>query len=200
MAPPQRTLSPEGPKTGARPSQGCTAPARGHQGGTRRCWGAKIPGLRGRDGRKTSGVRRLEEARATGLACRDPYSRLLTRLSLRSSGRAGVRSSSLPLLGWLYNGRVVAVCCVRGCGRRRAWRTMVSPNPRTPFSFEPLHAWLVWCLPACVWSVYGRIAVSVVVWLVFGGVSRRMVGWIARWVCCAAAGVSLSVSVSLWCW
>ena len=35
------------------------------------------------------GVRRLEEARATGLACRDACSRLLTRLSLHSSGGRG---------------------------------------------------------------------------------------------------------------
>ena len=35
------------------------------------------------------GVRRLEEARATGHACRDACSGLLTQTSLRSSGGAG---------------------------------------------------------------------------------------------------------------
>ena len=36
------------------------------------------------------GVRRLEEARATGLACRGAHSRLLTRSTLRSPGGPGV--------------------------------------------------------------------------------------------------------------
>ena len=66
------------------------------------------------------GVRRLEEARATGLACRGAHSRLLTRSSLRSPGgrgfgagrcgwlvgRSTVRRSLLMLVGRLHDGRV----------------------------------------------------------------------------------------------
>ena len=58
------------------------------------------------------GVRQLEEALATGLACRGAHSRLLTRSSLRSLGGPGVRSRSLWLVGWSY-GRV-AVQFVNG--------------------------------------------------------------------------------------
>ena len=50
------------------------------------------------------GVRRLEEARATGLACRGAHSRLLTRSSLRSPGGPRVRSRSLWSVGRLFNG------------------------------------------------------------------------------------------------
>ena len=125
------------------------------------------------------GVRRLEEARATGLACRDAYSRLLTRSSLRSPGGPGVRSSSLPLVGRLSNGRVVVFCCIHGYGRLRAWRTMVLPTHGTLFLSRPLLAWLVWCWPACMWSVYGWVVVSAAVWLVHGSVSRCMVGLFA---------------------
>ena len=42
--------------------------------------------------------------------------------------------------------------------------------------FGPLHAWLVWCLPACVWSVYGHVVAAAVVLLVHRCVSRLMVG------------------------
>ena len=48
------------------------------------------------------GVRRLEEARATGLACRGAHSHLLTRSSLRSPGGPGVRSRSLWPVGRSY--------------------------------------------------------------------------------------------------
>ena len=92
-----------------------------------------------------------------GLACRDAYSRLLTWSSLRSPGVPGVGSSSLRLVGRLHNGRVAALCCVRGYGRRRAWRTMLSPTHGMPFPFRLLHARLVWCWPACVWSVYCQL-------------------------------------------
>ena len=53
---------------------------------------------------------------------------------------------------------------------------MVLPTHGTPFPFRPLHARLVRCWPACVWSVYGCVVVSAAVWLVHGGVSRLMVG------------------------
>ena len=42
---------------------------------------------------------------------------------------------------------------VRGHGRRRAQRTTVSPTLWTPFPFPPVHAWLVWCWPAC-WGLF----------------------------------------------
>ena len=52
----------------------------------------------------------------------------------------------------------------------------MSPTRWTPFPFRPLHAWLVWCWPACVWSVYGRVVAAAVILLVQGCVSRLMVG------------------------
>ena len=67
-------------------------------------------------------------------------------------------------------------CCVRGYGGRRAWRTTVSLTRWMPFPFRPLHAWLVWCWPARVWSVYGHVVAAVVVLLVHGCVRRLMVG------------------------
>ena len=48
------------------------------------------------------GVRQLEEARATVLACRGAHSHLLTRSSLPSPGEPGVRSRSLWPVGRLY--------------------------------------------------------------------------------------------------
>ena len=51
--------------------------------------------------------------------------------------------SLLTLVGGVRNCRVAVFCCVRGYGRRRAWRTMVSPTRGTPFPFRPVHAWLV---------------------------------------------------------
>ena len=121
-------------------------------------------------------VRRLEGAHATGLACCDAYSRPLTRSSLRSPRGPGVPSSSLPLVGRLYNGRVAALCCVPGYGRWRAWRTVVSPTHGTSFPSPPLYAWLVWGWPACVCSVFCRVVLSAAVWLAHGCVSRLMVG------------------------
>ena len=67
-------------------------------------------------------------------------------------------------------------CGVRGYGRQRALRTMVSPTRGTPFPFRTLHAWRVRCWPACVWSVSGRVVAAAAVWLVDGCVSRLMVG------------------------
>ena len=46
----------------------------------------------------------------------------------------------------------------------------------TPFPFRPMHAWPVWCWPACVWSVYGHVVAPAVVLLVRGRGSRLMVG------------------------
>ena len=65
---------------------------------------------------------------------------------------------------------------VRGHGRRRARRTTVSPTLWTPFPFRRVHAWLVWCWPACVWSVYGQVAAAAAVLLVRGRLGRLMVG------------------------
>ena len=67
-------------------------------------------------------------------------------------------------------------CCVRGYGGRRAWLTTVSPTLWTPFPFRPMHAWLVWCWPACVWSVYGHVVAAAAVLLVHGCLSHLMVG------------------------
>ena len=46
----------------------------------------------------------------------------------------------------------------------------------TPFLTRPVHAWLVWCWPACVGSVYGHVAAATAVWLVRGCRGRLMVG------------------------
>ena len=67
-------------------------------------------------------------------------------------------------------------CCVRGYGGRRAWRTMVSPTILTPLQFRPMHAWLVLCWPACVWSVYGHNVAAAAVSLVHGSRSNLMTG------------------------
>ena len=61
----------------------------------------------------------------------------------------GVRSSSLPLVGQLCKRRVELFCCIRWHGRRRAWRTMVSPTQGTMFRFDP-------CLPG--WFGIGWLA------------------------------------------
>ena len=67
-------------------------------------------------------------------------------------------------------------CCVRRYGGQRARRTTMSPTGQTPFPFRPMHAWLVWCWPACVWSVYGHVVAAAVDFLVHGRVSRLLVG------------------------
>ena len=68
---------------------------------------------------------------------------------------------------------------IRGYGGRRAWRTTVLPTRPTPFPFRPMHAWLFWCWPACVWSVYGHVVAAAVVLLVHGCLRRLMVGFYA---------------------
>ena len=68
------------------------------------------------------------------------------------------------------------LCCVCGYGRWRAPRTTVSPTLCTPFPFRPVHAWLVCCWPACVWSVYGQLAAAAAVWLVRGCLGSLMFG------------------------
>ena len=87
------------------------------------------------------------------------------------------------------------------------WRTTVSPTRWTPFPFRPVHAWLVWCLPACLWSVYGQVAAAAAVWLLSGCLGRLTVSLVCvgsvallpvvvspNVVC--AAGISVSVLVS----
>ena len=96
---------------------------------------------------------------------------------------------------------------VRGHGRRRARRTTVSPTLWTPFPFRPVHAWLVWCWPACVWSVYGQVAAAAAVLLIRGRLGRLMVGLVCVGSIALlpvvvppnvvyAAGMSVSVLVS----
>ena len=118
-----------------------------------------------------------------GLACRGAYSRLLTRSSLRSPGGPGVRIRSLLLVGRLFNCRISALWCVRGYDCRQRWRIMVSLTHGThgSFPFRPLNAWLVWCWPACVRSVYCRV------------VFLQQFGWsldlsAALWSACASWG------------
>ena len=127
-----------------------------------------------------------------------------------------VLCSLLSLVGRVCIGSVVVFCCVRGHGRRRARPTTVSPTLWTPFPFQPVHAWLVWCWPACVWSVYGQVAAAAAVLLVRCRLGRLMVGL----VCVGSiallpvvvpphvvygAGMSVSVlvsgvvSVQVWC-
>ena len=71
---------------------------------------------------------------------------------------------------------MVELSFVCGHGRRRARRTTVSPTLWTPFPFRPVHAWLVWCWPACVCSVHGQVAAAAAVLLVRGRLGRLMVG------------------------
>ena len=123
-----------------------------------------------------------------------------------------VLCSLSTLVHRVRNGRVAAFCCVRGHGRWRAWRTTVSPTRWTPFPFRPVHAWLVWCWPACVWSVYGQVAAAAAVWLVRGCLGRLMVGLVCvgsvallpvvvspNVVCVAGTSVSVLVSCVLVC-
>ena len=91
-------------------------------------------------------------------------------------GLLTVRRRLLILAGRLRDGRVTIFCFVRGYGRRRAWRTTVSPTRWMPFLLRPVHAWLVRCWPACVWSVYGQLAAAAAVWLVRGRLGHLMVG------------------------
>ena len=86
--------------------------------------------------------------------------------------------SLLPLVGRVCIGSVAVFCCVRGYGRRWAWRTTVLPTRWAPFPFRPVHAWLFRRWPACVWSVYGQVVAAAVVWLVRGCRGRLMVGWV----------------------
>ena len=51
----------------------------------------------------------------------------------------------------------------------------MSPSRWMPFRFRPVHAGLVWCWLACVWSVYGHVAAAPAVWLVRGCLGRLMV-------------------------
>ena len=125
------------------------------------------------------GERRLEKARATGLTCRDACSGLLTRLRLRSPGGARAWCCLSTLVGLLLNGWVAVFCYVRASGCRRVWRITVRPTRLTPFPFPPVHAWLVYCWPACVCSVYGQVAAAAAVWLVCGGVGRLMSGLVS---------------------
>ena len=103
-------------------------------------------------------------------------------------------------------------CFVRGHGRRRAWRTTVSPTRWTPFPLRPVHAWPVRCWPACVWSVYGQVVAAAAVWLVRGCLGRPMVGLVCvgsvallpavaspNVVCVAGTSVSVLVSCVLVC-
>ena len=62
----------------------------------------------------------------------------------------------LMLVGRFCNGMVALFCCFREYGCWRAWRTMVLSVRWKPLPFSAVHAWLVWCWLACVWSVYGR--------------------------------------------
>ena len=80
------------------------------------------------------------------------------------------------LVGLVRNGRVEVFCCVRGNGGRWAWHTTVLPTRWTPFPFRPMLSWLVWCWPACVWSVYGDVLAAAAVLLVHGCLSHLMVG------------------------
>ena len=128
-------------------------------------------------GRFSVGLRRVEEARTTALACHDACSHILTSSDLRSPAGLGFHSSLLPLVSRSYNGRVAVFHCIRGYGRRRAWCTIVSPTRRTRFRFRPLHARLVWCWSVCLWCVFDRVLAPAVVWLVHGCLSRLTIGF-----------------------
>ena len=56
--------------------------------------------------------------------------------------------------------------------------------------FRPVHAWLVWCWPACVWSVDGQVALAAAVWLVRSCVGHLKVGL----VCVGSVALLLMVA------
>ena len=87
-----------------------------------------------------------------------------------------VQCSWLMFVGRVRNGRVAVFCCVRGYGGRPAWRTTVLPTRWMPFPFRPMHTVLVWCWPACVWSVDGHVVAAAAVLLVHGCLSHLTVG------------------------
>ena len=87
-----------------------------------------------------------------------------------------VQCSWSMLVRRVHDGRVAVFCCVRGYGGRRAWRTTVSATRWTPFLFRPMHALLVWCWPACVWSVDGHVVAAAAVLFVHGCLSNLTVG------------------------
>ena len=89
-----------------------------------------------------------------------------------------VLCSLLPLVGRVCIGSVAVFCCVRGYGRRWAWRTTVLPTRWAPFPFRPVHALLVRRWPACVWSVYRQVVAAAVLWLSRGCRGCLMVGWV----------------------
>ena len=101
-------------------------------------------------------------------------------------------------------------CLVHGNGRRRAWRTTVSPTRWTRFPLRCVHAWPVRCWPACVWSTYSQVVAAAAVWLVRGCLGRSMVGLVCvgsvallpvvvspNVVCVAGTSVSVLVSCVL---
>ena len=103
-------------------------------------------------------------------------------------------------------------CFVRGYGRRRAWRTTVSPTRWTPFPLRPVHGWSVRSWPACVRSVYRQVVAAAAVWLVCGCLGRPMVGLVCvssvallppvaspNVVCVVGTSVSVPVSCVLVC-
>ena len=89
-----------------------------------------------------------------------------------------VPCSFIMLVGRLRDGRVTTSCFLCGYGRRWAWRIMVWPTCWTLFPFRPVHAWLIGCWPACVWSVYDQVAAAAAVWFVHGCLGRLMAGWV----------------------
>ena len=65
----------------------------------------------------------------------------------------------------VFVGTVAGGCDAPRCRQRES-----------PFPFRPIHAWLVWCWLACVWSVYGHVVAAAAALLVHGCLSRLMVG------------------------
>ena len=53
------------------------------------------------------------------------------------------------------------------------------PIRPTPLLFRAMHAWLFWCWPACVWSLYGHVLAAAVALLVHGCLSSLIVGLFA---------------------
>ena len=66
--------------------------------------------------------------------------------------------------------------CVRGHGGWWAWLATVWAACWTSFSYRPMHIPPVWCWPACVRSVYGRVVSVVAVLLVCARFSGLLVG------------------------
>ena len=82
------------------------------------------------------------------------------------------------LVGRLTGGRIslMLVGRLRDGGVAVLFVDMILGGRGAPRCCQPVHAWLVRCWPASVWSSYGQVAAAAAVWLVRRCLGRLMVG------------------------